>query len=62
MRSECAKDSRAKLGLARALDWSPQDLQDLPRGVARVRTLKRFPPDLNRRDSQRFKDEQVSWH
>jgi len=34
MRSECAKDSRAKLGLARALDWSPQDLQDLPRGVA----------------------------
>src|ERR1700730_19062396 len=32
-----------------------------PRRCPASATLKRFQPDLNHRDSQRFKDEQVSW-
>src|ERR1700730_14638350 len=32
-----------------------------PRRCPASATLKRFPPDLNRRDFPRFKDEQVSW-
>lgn len=34
-------------------DWTEED---------RASKLKRFPPDLNRRDSQRVKDERIFVH
>lgn len=51
----------AKLGETIALEQTKQFADDIRSQVA-SRELKRFPPDLNRRDSQRVKDERIFVH